>query len=456
MISKQQWQTVIQQAITSYNPALDVEFGPIFDGVVKPVAQVLELLDRRYEYIKSILDLSEWESWSTADLDSIAGNYGLARRGGTKANGVLTFYTTIRPSGNIVVAENTTVMTASGIKFRTTTEISVALVDIGLYKNAVTGRYEFPCTVEAYNSGTTGNVSAGSITRLSNTITGITNCVNKQALTGGAETESNEMLVNRIKFAIQGGRGLTASAIKLNLLQNFSAISDIAVESALPLIDGTVDIFYKGTRTVETEDNTYWFGGDIILKKTPVLDVISVISGVTEFVREVDWTFVRDTSSAFARTNVARDRIVWLGEATPAYGGAVDITYLYNALADDISAWERTNENRILGTELIYREALAQGIELTANVRLYQGYGSSVLVQIQDYITSWVASLGINGSLEQSDLQFNLRKDIAGIDNFVITKLCLKGGSGISDLIIDKSGYFQIQEAEDIVLTQIL
>ena len=77
MLDKDAWIALIQQEITKNNPAIDVEFGPVYDTIIAPMATVLERIDNRLDYIKSIVDINKWSEWTDEDLESIAANYGV-------------------------------------------------------------------------------------------------------------------------------------------------------------------------------------------------------------------------------------------------------------------------------------------------------------------------------------------------------------------------------------------
>jgi len=64
MLDKDAWIALIQQEITKNNPAIDVEFGPVYDTIIAPMATVLERIDSRLDYIKSIVDINKWSEWT--------------------------------------------------------------------------------------------------------------------------------------------------------------------------------------------------------------------------------------------------------------------------------------------------------------------------------------------------------------------------------------------------------
>jgi len=456
MLDKDAWIALIQQEITKNNPAIDVEFGPVYDTIIAPMATVLERIDNRLDYIKSIVDINKWSEWTDEDLESIAANYGLTRRVGTKATGVITFFATSRPSGDVNISKDVTIMTVTNIKFLTTDSLTVLHDNIDSYKNTTTGRYEFNVPIQAVTAGSSGDVPAGSIISMSSYSGSINGVVNKIATQGGYDEESNEELVNRIKTLIQGGYNpATVNNMCLYFINNFPNIRDIAIEKDNPIISGTIDVFYIGTNILSAQDSTYWYGANILLQSTPVIIVQEVSSGATVFTPEIDYILVLDAVSMNAGTNKAFDKIVWMeGGLKPSLGAIVTISYYYNDLANLIDTWQKQDYNVPIDVRFIYRQAISQSVELQANVKLYKGYGTDTMNALQTFLYNEINSYLLGESLEISDIDDIIRNNISGIDNFLVTKLCIKGGSGANDLKIGKSGYFII-DVNDIVLTKI-
>lgn len=449
--SKSYWRTKIQQGITTRNAAVDVEFGTVYDVVVAPVGDVLEELSADVDSVQKIMDITRWQEWTAEEADKVAVGYGLYRRSGTKATGVVTFYAVNKPTVDVVIPRNTVVSTSNGIQFRVTTKVQVAEADVANYKNAVTGRYEFNAYVEALQAGVAGVAGAGTIIKYdSGQLQGVSSVVSKTATVGGAEEEINESLVKRILMKAQGGMGgAVGNGLRLRLLQAFDGvISSIELEESAPIVDGTVDIWYLGARLVSAEISTYWFGRDVVIGNGPVTEVTEVSSNAVVYTQGVDYILVKDTTSGFARSPQAQDKIRWLSQTKPTYGAEVTIRYIKNAFAQDIADWIARYYMQVTGLQLRYREGISESTEVAVTVVVQAGFDpddvkDNVKTALNDYINS--RKLGDN--IEQADLIYTM-KSVAGVDNVTITKLCLKGGSGVQDLTVPKSKYFVIVLAD--------
>ncbi len=451
--SKQYWKQKVQQNISSQNPLIDVELGPVYDTVVNPVGVVLEEMSADVESVRKITDISRYEEWTDAELEAIAANFGLVRRSSTRATCTVTFYTVSKPTVAVVIPRNTVVSTLSGIRYRTLVRVVVAVGNIEDYKNTTTGRYEISGYVEALNAGSESVVAAGAIVRLEGRgVIGIIGVTNKVSTIGGSDGETNEQLVERIRMLVQGGvGGTTSNGLKLRLLQAFDGvIKSVEVDTDTPLVSSTVDVWFLGSILVEEAQVTYWFGRDITLSKEPVVDIVEVSSGGITFVKNIDYILVKDFESAWARTNKAKDKVRFISSSKPAYGAEVIIDYTRNGLLDDVESWESKEYNRVIGLELRYREGKSQNVEISVSVVLQIGFGDETKSMVQENTYNYVNSRGLGDSLELADIMYVI-KSIPGVDNAVIQKLCNKGGLGATDLASDKSTYFVVDLGDIII-----
>ncbi len=436
MKSQEYWRQKIQQSITTQNANIDVEFGTVFDAVINPSAIMLEEISSEIDKFNRLIDFSKWEQWTDSEMQQIAMNYGLYRGTGTKSTGVITFHIIDKPTTDFIVPMNTTVSTTGGIKFRTTSRIHITNPQD--FKNVLLGRYEFQTSIEALETGTEGNVPAGSIV--------ISNVINKTKTVGGTDKESNEHFFKRILMLIQGGvGGTTNNGLRLRLLANFpDKIRSVEVETDNPIITGTTDIWFIGSRLKENTITTYWFNNDIAISTTPIVDIISIQSAGVQFHENIDWILIKDSISGFARTSKTRDVIRWISNSKPSFGSQIIINYISNDLVRDIENWVNKDYNKAIGLNLQYREGIPIEVEIKVTVHLSSGFGVEAYEQVKLNISNFVNSRGLGEPLEIADLISNVKK-VPGVDNIIFNHLFKKGGEiGVSDLTTNKSGYFVV------------
>ena len=128
-------------------------------------------------------------------FDAYASNFGVVRRPSTYAQGEVTFFTTTRPTGSLVVALGT-VVAGGGQQFATTRAASISFAQLASYYNPVTGRYQVTVPVQAVTPGPAGNVGAGQVRTLVTRIPTLS-VTNSAPMFGGASTESNLALTER-------------------------------------------------------------------------------------------------------------------------------------------------------------------------------------------------------------------------------------------------------------------
>jgi len=207
-------------------------------------------------------------------FDAYASNFGVVRRTSTYAQGEVTFYTTTRPTGSLVIGLGT-VVTGGGQQFTTTRAASISFAQLASYYNPVTGRYQVTIPVRAVTAGPSGNVGAGQVRALVTRIPTLS-VTNAAAMFGGDTTESNLALTERVLNTLasvdsgtERGYYQTAAAVP-------SVVSVSVVGAGNPLMQrdlyngqhlgGKVDVWVQGTNLATVTDTfafTYEVAQDV-------------------------------------------------------------------------------------------------------------------------------------------------------------------------------------------------
>jgi len=120
-------------------------------------------------------------------LDHHAQLRALERKTAARAQGFIRFFGDAASTVDRLIPAGTICMTSGLVRFETTQDAVMA---------AGASRADVPA--RAVESGSSGNVIAGSIRSLSAAPTGITGCTNPQAMSGGTDAEDDEQLRKRI------------------------------------------------------------------------------------------------------------------------------------------------------------------------------------------------------------------------------------------------------------------
>jgi uncharacterized phage protein gp47/JayE len=205
-------------------------------------------------------------------FDKLASNRGISRTTPKRSRGFVTFYTKIKPANDIRIPSGLTLVSNENAEegqrsaaFRT---IGTSIIDASnpsYYYNTAEQRYEIDVEIEAIQSGSSGNIPAGAITT-SDALGPAVRVINNSAIVGGAETENNQHLADRIKLSSVSLDAGTPGGYTDTVL-SVPGVEQVRVEEAgdsLMLRDydrsekkhigGKVDIYIKGYDVAQTVD----------------------------------------------------------------------------------------------------------------------------------------------------------------------------------------------------------
>lgn len=254
--------------------------------LINPAAAQISFL---FDFAKRISTLQNVFEATGTDLDALASTYGLSRRSGTTALGILyvdlTQLTNIQKitinAGTIVRsslqgASNLSYVIPSNYTFSSTdravfeaTAASVrdTLDSLGL--NSI--RLAATVSIQAVNSGTQGNT--GAFTLNNTLISNVPNVINLSPVSGGTDTESDESLRQRLISIFTGNSVGTAASLLSAALTPPTITGGFLVRAGDPLMtrDGStyddqgnlitpgtgraVDIYVQGTSISTTTNN---------------------------------------------------------------------------------------------------------------------------------------------------------------------------------------------------------
>ena len=471
---------LIQQAlnyITAWRPDVDTSVGTLIKDIVIDVpATVLGIAYQDLQQIQKASSINYINELTDSQVEDLAANYDLTRKQGSYATGVITFIRYSAPTTTITVGASdgtggvsvSTLKDENGVSYSFTTvetkQFTVANAD-SLY-NASRNRWELNVTIQADQVGSGYNVAANAIKMFSG-INGVDDIVNYNACVGGLDIETNEQLGERIKDAAKARLLGTIPGYK-TLINSFeqvvdTTIVDTSTEGYIRNVYGNeVDVVIIGQQ-IEAYTDTVTFnsttGMQYVLKNQPVLS-LNTITGIVndepyEFVEGVDYNFIKDESSDYRRSAKALDRIEWLNTGTlPDNGTEYTINYSANELISSIQDTLDSPENYLVGSDVLVREGTVIYLQMTLEVNTYSGTNPvSSKIQIQNVIQEYVNKLKLGEKIEQSDIVYELRRQLDTIiDNIILPfdKFCEIGtDTSANVLTCSKYEYFRIN-TEDI------
>lgn len=203
------------------------------------------------------------EKMITDIVELWASNYGLVRKAGTKATGLIAFYAkignTIPPSGIRIPAGTRVTIPNTNLVFRTLIEGILKQEDS--YFNNISQQYEVVVPAEAELVGSQGNVPSNTITQLYAGQQLDVIPINYSNFNGGSNPESDLELLNRIKLVYTGNFHGTAHSILSRVLA-YPFVQDAKVvylpndPSKISSGISDIDVFVKSTASAIKTYNT--------------------------------------------------------------------------------------------------------------------------------------------------------------------------------------------------------
>jgi uncharacterized phage protein gp47/JayE len=401
------------------------------DVIIDAPAQELSLL---YSSMLAVSNAQSPDLASTGDIERLAANYQITRRGSNRATGQVTFFAFTAPETTITIPQGTTVVTkglADGTtqQYLTTREATLSAFNF----NAYTGRYEVVVAISAVQPGTVANVGAGTITAVVSKIAGIDGVFNASAITSGMDYESISAFRARIKKALLGNNVGTENGY-VNTLLSQENVLDVLVaargtgyESIGRSDVGTVDIFVRGDVPVQAPSETYVVPASgpfrYSVAKQPIdftalseISVSGVISGdiprydATATTPQAVYYNVAKSESIYKGSYKSDDAFVFIG-VTP--GETITIRYTYNSLITSLQGFIQGASQRIVGTDLLIKSAEPRKIDVTCTVQIDPAYTEEqVLNNVTTAFDQLMAGYLIGQQVQQSDI-------IAAINNAV-------------------------------------
>ncbi len=387
---------------------------------------------------------------SNADIDALASNYNRSRNDAVKATSAVFFYTDSSPTADITVASGVIVSTSDDnpVTFETTESKTMYSATPDIYYQSSLGLWGIELSVRAISAGENGNKSAGLITTLSTSVSGITSVNNVTAATGGSEEESNASLISRVKARFEGEDLSTRGGLR-DLMLDQDNVTDALIVGANHSFmtrdegyGGSIDIYILGSDSTTTSETVTVTSTGYVLTSQPVISVSSVI-GDSSYTETTDYTFVADTAN-FAGSTLGQDKILFTSTG-PSVGEDITVTYNYNALMATLQNLFTIDANDIVNSDNLVKSTTEVTIDITiAGLVLNTGYDlASVKNSINTALTNLINALGLGDAVELADILGTI-KSVAGVDNL---------DTRMANTYITPSGGGTVNAQGDVILT---
>ena len=239
-------------------PNLDTKSGTVSRDLFVDIQA--DEFDRLYKSMKIVSNKQSPELARGRDIDRWARNYGLLRKSGALANGIVV-YTTNELNSDIPIPNSTVNTGKNGYQFKTIGSYVMSVAEKNKYAaNAnrlrsalnlagITDSFAIEVPVSATRVGTSGNIAPLQI--VSSDLADGLKVVNLVSFSGGANSESDAAFRARIFAVFSGANTGTASGYRNAALGTSGVLDSLVVKP------GSTLMLRDGTETIEVNDGSF-------------------------------------------------------------------------------------------------------------------------------------------------------------------------------------------------------
>lgn len=466
-ISASEFANNIATAVNDRDPSLDTRIGVIRDLFIDPFAYVSEQQNNRVVYLSNLTSLKYASKLVPDDLDDFIYNEGLVRWQGSRSVTVVTFSRYQPPTVDIVVPVNFPISTdidqttGQSVTFRTIETQTMFAAAASAYYNADTGKYELDVAVASVTTGVETSVAAYTISTMRRPLSGFDEVTNKNATTSGKGVETNQEAADRYLLSVKGTQLGSPTGCKKYIMDTFSNVLDAYVvygENAYLTRQeddaGAVDIWIYGEASLERTYVTTYTGVEILIPmdRQPVIRIVSVTDGITNFVEGTDFEVVLGEGE-YSYSTRASDGIKFLTTGSvPAMNAPITIVFQYNSLMEILESWFTQSDFYSMGSDRLFRWAQAEEIEIEANLKVKSGDPDNIKSSVRTLVTDYINGLLLGDNVEEFDIDRVIAANFPrSVDNWTYTTLALLDGSGVADIEVAPTKYAYINPSNLII-----
>lgn len=240
-------------------PNLDTKPGTVSRDLF--VDLPADQLEKLYRLLALISEKQSIDTATGIDLDRYAQNYGLSRKQGTPATGVIVFTSGDISTQDIPIPNGTLVTSKNGVTFKTVGNYALlssekakhaataAKLRRALQVAGITDAYAIEVPIQATRLGSNTNV--GSLQIISSSLNDDVKVINLTATSGGANSESDSSYRARVANIFSGANTGTALGYR-NACLSLSGVID-----ALVVQPGSSLMLRDGTEVLQLDDNSF-------------------------------------------------------------------------------------------------------------------------------------------------------------------------------------------------------
>lgn len=395
----------IAEGIVDTNEGMRVDYGPVRDSVIDPVAGGMAPYEAAAEAL-ALLSSTMIIDDATPDMAlALASRHGVGRSIGTYAYGTQVFYRNTKPSmGTSYAPPVGQIVRRKDGRLYQVKNHSVALTADNAAASYVASRrrYELPVPIQALAVGPEYDAAPGTVTELDGVVPGFDGTTNLEWISNGRAAKTAAATVEEARLAMLGSAEGTHGGVFRRVTLSGIRVEDlVVVRHSEPVFQRTrtgrplLDVHVIGEESAEHTYTVIATAGqtDIVLSRQPVLAVARVLRNGGA----VSFTLRRDTTRSTSYSAWATDSVI---VAACADGDVISVEYTYNAVVYELQKQLFTEDTDAPLTSLFGVSSLVRGpvrvpIEVHVSVSLGQQRRSAGL----DAARSSIRSVCIPGSM---------------------------------------------------------
>lgn len=225
------------------------------------IAAISVELGVAYTELERVLALAFAQTTSGTYLEYKAAERGLTRKSATASSGIIT----ITGTTGTVIPAGSLFETVGGVQFK-----ALEFCTISTNGNVI-------ITVEAVLTGSSGNVAANTITKITTGISGVTAVINPSAMTGGTDIETDDALLERLLEEVQKP---ISSGNKYHYEKWAKEISGVGDAKCIPLWNGagTVKVVLVDSEKLPANGTIVALANTYIQSQRPIGANVTVVA----------------------------------------------------------------------------------------------------------------------------------------------------------------------------------
>ncbi len=420
------------ESLRTIDPSVDVDKGPIFNFLLRPVPTELQKTEADAERLTILTTLQLDQVATQEEVEAMATSFSI-RLGGGRASRTTNqlFFTFSRPTQDIVLNRGILVGSEDQrFTYFVTEAVTLPAATADNFFNPQTRRYEIFASCEATATGEDFDLPPTRVRQIITTIDGIDGTTNTKAYAGGTSEPTLNNSVDRIRAKFAGLDPETGGGIKSDI-RNFDPENVLDVSLVYPKDRAifrrrtnrpAIDAYVLGD-DVRTIDETFvGVGGEtqLALQSRPVESVSAVVVNSVALVEGTDYDFIRDVTPETRGSPRSTDFVLL---TTPLIAADVAVvTQSYNALLqemqDDLFGFDRPFE-----TDVLARGPVDIGLAISVDATVLASTDTArAFVAIENALFTAVEQGRFIDVLEPEIVRQEIKDAVGGLSNLRLTR----------------------------------